>query len=238
VIGDAQTFIVSTLFLVPAILIAIPVHELSHAYAALFQGDTTPRRQGYLRFNWRNWFEPYGVLAAVLARVGWGNPAPVNEYRLRGAAGKVIWALAGPCGNLLVAVVFGLGARQLFALTGGFDASTFIQPNPLADLTYLCYAVFFLNLATCVFQLIPLPGLDGWRVLEALFRSRWPRFFFDATMRRREIWMVAIVVVFIGTFVVRLNLLAVVMSPVYTPLSGVIIGSCAPYPGLDPCLQG
>jgi Zn-dependent protease len=237
-IGDPQTFIVSTIFLIPAILIAIPVHELSHAYAAILQGDSTPRRQGYLRFNWRNWFEPYGVLAAVLARVGWGNPAPVSEHRLRGAGGKVAWALAGPVGNLVVAAVFGLVTRQLYPATGGFDASTFVQPNPLADLTYLCYAIFFLNLATCVFQLIPIPGLDGWHVLEALFRGRWPRFFFDASVRRREIWMIAVLVIFVGTFIVRLNLLAVVMSPVYTPLSGLIIGGCASYPGLSPCLQG
>ena len=236
-IGDPQTFLVSTIFLIPAILIAIPVHELAHAYAAVALGDDSPRRQGYLRWRWRNWFEPYGVAAAVLARVAWGNPAPVNEYRLRGIGGKLIYALAGPVANLAVAVVFGILTRILFFRGGPFDFSTFVQPSPLGDLTYLCWAVFFLNLSTCAFQLLPIPGLDGWRVLEALFRSRWPRFFFDASVRRREIWMVAVMAVFIGSFLLRLNLLGVAMSPIYTPLSGIIIGSCVFYPGLSPCLQ-
>lgn len=230
-IGDPYVFLISTLFMIPAILVAIPVHELSHAYAAILQGDSTPRRQGYLRWNWRNWFDPYGVLTAILARVGWGNPAPVNEYKLRGVGGRLFWALAGPLGNLAAAAVFGLTYRLVLP---PFDFSTLAQ-SPLQLLSYVVYAMFFLNLATCVFQLIPIPGLDGWRVLEALFRSRWPRFFFDATVHRQQIWMVAILIVFIGPFLTHVNLLAVVMLPVFAPLSTLIIGGCGVYPYLTPC---
>lgn len=232
-IGNAQVFIVSTLFLIPAIVIAIPAHELGHVFAAQLVGDTTPRRQGYLR-SWRNWFEPYGIAAALFLRVGWGAAAPVNEYRLRSGAGKLVWSVGGPLANLVVAVPFGIAARVLLAQGGLFDPSTFVQA-PIADVTYLVYAVFFLNLAFFAFQLLPIPGLDGWRILEALFMRRNPKFFFDASMRRREIWGIAFIALFISYFI-NLNLLGWAMSPFFHPTSTLIIGQCAPYPNLVPCL--
>ena len=233
--GDPQTFIVSTLFLIPAIVIAIPVHELAHSYAALWQGDATPRRQGYLRWTWRTFLDPYGVAAALLVRVGWGVMAPVNEYRLRGVGGRLIWALAGPAANLLVAIPFGLAARALAApVAFEFQFRTFVQP-PLADVFYLVFAIYFFNLAMFAFNLLPIPGLDGWRVVEALFRSRNPRFFFEANSRRREVWGIAVVAVLLGGFI-GLNLLGWAMSPFFHPASSLIFGGCTPYPGLTPCL--
>lgn len=235
IFGDAQTFIVSTLFLIPAIAIAVPVHELAHSYAALWQGDTTPRRQGYLRRTWQTLYDPYGIFAALLLRVGWGVMAPVNEYRLRGTPGRLVWALAGPVANLVLAIPFGIAARVLLAtLPGQLDLRTFVQP-PAWDLFYLVYALYFFNLAMFAFNLLPIPGLDGWRVLEALFRTVRPRFFYEATMRRREIWGIAIVAVLLGSFI-GLNLLGWVMSPFFHPASVLIIGSCVAYPGLTPCL--
>lgn len=235
IFGDPQTFIVSTLFLIPAIVIAIPVHELAHSYAALWQGDTTPRRQGFMRWTWRTFYDPYGVAAALLLRVGWGVMAPVNEYRLRGAGGRLLWALAGPIANLVVAIPFGVAARVLVAsLPADFQFRTFVQA-PISDLFYLVFAIYFFNLAMFAFNLLPIPGLDGWRVLEALFRSSRPRFFFEAQSRRREVWGIAVVVVLLGSFI-GLNLLGWVMSPFFHPASALIFGSCVAYPGLSPCL--
>src|SRR4029077_1326457 len=104
---------------------------------------------------------------------------------------------------------------------GGFDYSTFVQP-PLQDLTYVVYATFFFSLAMFAFNLLPIPGLDGWRVLEALFRSRNPRFFFEANMRRREIWGICVVAVFLGSFI-GLNPLGYVMIPFFQPASVLIM---------------
>lgn len=232
--GDAQTFIVATLFLIPGVAIAVPVHELAHSYAAIWQGDTTPRRQGYLRWTWQTFYDPYGVAAALLLRVGWGVMAPVNEYRLRGASGRLIWALAGPAANLVVAIPFGILARVLAGSLTDFSYRTFVQP-PLSDLFYLVFAIYFFNLAMFAFNLLPIPGLDGWRVIEALFRSMRPRFFFEANTRRREIWGIAVIVVFLGAFI-GLNPLGWVMSPFFHPASSLIFGTCAGYPYLTPCL--
>lgn len=232
-IGNPRVFIVSAIFLIPAIVIAIPAHELAHAYVARWFGDESARRQGYLR-SWRNWFSPYGVAAALLLRVGWGEPAPVNEYRLGGVGRKLAFALAGPAANLVLAIPFGIAARALLEQGNLVDFSTWVQP-PLSDLTYLLYATFFFNLAMFAFNLLPIPGLDGWRVLEALFRTVRPKLFFDASVRRREIWAICAVVLFLSFFI-GLNLLGWVMSPFFHPASTLIMGSCQGYPGLLPCL--
>jgi Zn-dependent protease len=105
----------------------------------------------------------------------------------------------------------------------------------------LLYAIVFLNLSIFAFQLLPIPGLDGWDVVETLFRSRNPRFFFNVSTRRREIWVGAIVIVFLFQIFQGANLLALVMSPFYTPASLISLGLCEGYAipglaGLHPCL--
>jgi Zn-dependent protease len=108
---------------------------------------------------------------------------------------------------------------------------------PLPDyLATIVYAIFFLNLSVFAFNLLPLPGLDGWRVLEALFRGRNPRFFFEANSRRREVWMVFVLVIVVASILPGVpSLLAVVLLPFYAPASLLILGTCLGYPGLSPC---
>lgn len=234
--GDPFVFLASALWLVPAALIAIPVHELGHALAAYAQGDRSVRNRGYLSVaNPRLFFEPYGLIAVFLARTGWGQPAPINEYRLRGLPGRLAYALAGPLASLLLAAVFGVLVRVLAA--GGLlpFPGQFVMPVP-DYLATIVYAIFFLNLSVFAFNLLPLPGLDGWRVVEALFRARNPRFFFEANSRRREVWMVFVLVIVVGSILPGVpNLLAVVMLPFYAPASLLILGTCLGYPGLSPC---
>src|ERR1700730_18193817 len=86
--GDPVVFLVGALFLIPALLLAIPVHELGHGLAAYAMGDPSPRNRGFFRPDPRRLLNVYGVVAVFLANVGWGNPIPVNEYRLRGGAGR------------------------------------------------------------------------------------------------------------------------------------------------------
>ena len=129
-------FLIGSLFLIPAILIAIPVHELGHGIAAHFAGDPSPRNRGYLAFRPRLFINIYGVLLAFLANVSFGTPIPVNEYRLQGVGRKLLHALGGPAANLLVAIVFGIAVRALEA-AGGFPSfATQIQP-PIVYVTQL-----------------------------------------------------------------------------------------------------
>src|SRR2546430_9189518 len=155
--GDPIIFLVGSIFLIPAIVIAIPVHELGHGVAAYLMGDPSPRNRGYFQPDPRRFINIYGVIAAFLANVTWGNPIPVNEYRLQGWARKLAHALGGPAANLAVAVVFGILVRLLAGLGALPNPTTFSQPA-MGVLATVCYAIFFLNLATFAFQLIPIPG--------------------------------------------------------------------------------
>ena len=222
--------------LLPALLIAIPLHEMGHAAAAYLLGDRSVRYFGYFTWNPRRFIDPLGVIAVFIALVGWGKKVPVQPNRISTMGQKVLYELGGPAANLLAALAFGVMLR--FLLAAGVHVPSIGSPLEIA--AYLVYAIWFLNLSIFAFQLLPIPGLDGWDIVEALFRNRSPRFFFNVSTRRREIWIGAIVVIFIGS-VFRVPVLNLVMSPFYTPASLISLGICTGYgvPGfnqLSPCL--
>jgi Zn-dependent protease len=226
-------FIVGSLLLVPALLLAIPIHELGHGLAAVWAGDPSPRNRGYLRpQSLRRYLNVYGVVAVFLANVGWGNPIPVNEYQLRTAGRKAVWALGGPLSNLLAAAFFGALLRLL---AGQAYPSLSVIQAPLGYLASLLYAIFFLNLSLFAFQLLPIPGLDGWRVVEAVLRDRNPRFFFEVGTNLQTIWIVAVLVVLGAEWLLHINLLGAAVGIFFEPASMGILGRCGAYVALDPC---
>jgi Zn-dependent protease len=233
-IGDPYVFLLTSVFLIPAACVAIPAHELGHALVARLQGDPTPRNRGFFKLDPRLYFNVYGLIAVFLARVGWGEPVPINEYRLQGVWGRLAYALGGPAANLVLAIVLGVTFRFLLPIAPVFP-HTLIQPSALSYVAFVCYGAFFLNLSVMAFNLLPIPGLDGWRVLEALFRGRNPRFFFDAWSRRQTIWGICALVYFVGFFFAG-NLLNLVLLPFYAPAATLIFGRCIGYPpDLAPC---
>lgn len=229
-------FVLAVLALVPALLVAIPVHEMGHAAAAYLVGDRSVRYFGYFTLNPRRFLDPLGVIAVFVALVGWGRPAPVQPNRINTTGKRVVHALGGPAANLLVALVVGILLRVLLrmGLPISYDVS-------LGAVGLFLYVIWFLNLSIMAFQLLPIPGLDGWNVVEAIFRDRNPRFFFQVNMRRREIWIGCVAVIFLFQLFQGANLLSVVMSPFYTPASLISLGTCDGYRipgfiGLAPCL--
>jgi Zn-dependent protease len=227
--------VIGSIFLIPALFVAIPVHELGHALAAVAMGDPSPRNRGYFRLRPRPFINVYGVIAAFLVNVTWGNPIPVNEYRLNGVGRKLVYALGGPAANLLAAIVFGIVVRLLANLGAFPDPATFVQPA-LGWVSTICYAIFFLNLSTFAFQLLPVPGLDGWRVVEALFRSRSPRFFFTVAANTQMIWMIAFLAVVFAPILLHFSILDAAVAIFFQPASTGILGQCVGYVVLHPCL--
>ncbi len=228
-------FVLAAMLLVPALLIAIPVHEMGHAVAAYILGDRSVRYFGYLTPNPRRFLDPLGVIAVFVALVGWGRRVPVQPNRISTTGQRVIHELGGPAANLVVAVVLGFLWRLLTA--AGLGSSFALSPSLLGA---ALYAIVFLNLSIFAFQLLPIPGLDGWAVIEAIFRNRNPRFFFQVNSRRQQIWVGCIVVVFLFQIFQGASLLNVVMTPLYLPASLISLGGCDGYAipgfiGLRPC---
>lgn len=229
-------FVLAALLLVPALLIAIPVHEMGHAVAAYFLGDRSVRYFGYLTPNPRRFLDPLGVIAVFVALVGWGRRVPVQPNRISTPVQHVIHELGGPVANLVVAIVLGL----LWQLLGRMGMVSSLQLSP-GLFGAAIYVIVFLNLSMFAFQLLPIPGLDGWAVIEAIFRNRNARFFYNVNSRRQQIWIGCIVVIFLFQLFQGASLLSIVMTPFYLPASLISLGGCAGYAipgfvGLHPCL--
>jgi Zn-dependent protease len=229
-------FVLGALALVPAIAIAIPIHEMGHAAAAYLLGDRSVRYFGYFKPDPRRYLEPMGVLAVFLALVGWGRRVPIQSNRINTMRQKILFELGGPAANLLAAIAVGLLLRAM-AVAGLFPGYE-IGPGFL----WLCIsAIWFLNLSIFAFQLLPIPGLDGWNIIEAIFMRRNPRFFFDVQMRKREVWAGCVIVLVVFSFLQHVNLLNIVLTPLFEPASLISYGSCGfyaipPLTGLAPCL--
>src|SRR5213594_433219 len=141
---------------VVAILLGITVHEFMHAYAATRLGDDTARLMGRLSLNPMAHLDPFGTLLIVLAGFGYGKPVPFNESRLRSALGVSGVALAGPFANVVLAALCGLPLRF-----GGVD--------PLGGAyTVILESIVFWNCILAIFNLIPIPPLDGSNVVYGL----------------------------------------------------------------------
>jgi Zn-dependent protease len=147
---------------VVAIVVAITVHEFSHAAVATLQGDSTPRSQGRLTLNPVSHLDPLGSLALILAGFGWGKPVQFSPFQLRNRrAGAALVGLAGPASNFVLAVLSAMALR--FALDRG--ASDFSQ--------VLLDRLVRLNVLLGVFNLLPIPPLDGSRLLSIFLPQRY-----------------------------------------------------------------
>jgi Zn-dependent protease len=229
------SFLLAALLLVPALLIAIPVHEMGHAAAAYVLGDRSVRYFGYFTLNPRRFLDPLGAIAVFVALVGWGRRVPVQPNRINTTGQRVIHELGGPVANLVLAVVLGLLLQWLLRI--GMPFSYDLSPGLVGAALYV---IVFLNLSIFAFQLLPIPGLDGWGVIEAIFRNRNPRFFFRVNSRRQQIWIGCIVVIFLFQLFQGGSLLSLVMTPFYFPASLISLGGCHGYAipgfnGLLPC---
>ncbi|UFS69849.1 site-2 protease family protein [Geomonas sp. RF6] len=164
-------FLKISIMLVPA-LMAITCHEVSHGYIASRFGDDTARSLGRLTLNPLKHLDILGTLMVFFVGIGWAKPVPVNFSRLRKPKRDMIWvAVAGPVTNFLLATASALALRGIVlldgAIPGGSSLATFLDPITLM----LAFSVY-INLLLAIFNLIPVPPLDGGRVAVGLLPYR------------------------------------------------------------------
>ena len=157
-------------------LLAVTLHELAHGWVADRLGDSTAREAGRLTLNPLRHLDPLGLLALVVTQMfGWAKPVPVNPLRLRRPKEDMVWvALAGPAANLAIAVFSSLALHGLIALDPQIAAH--VQRgggNPiLVPLYWMAFLSMQINVALAVFNCLPLPPLDGGRVLVGVLPRR------------------------------------------------------------------
>jgi len=140
---------------IPVLLFAITIHEYAHARTALSLGDPTAKMAGRITFNPISHLDPFGAICLFLFNFGWAKPVPVNARYFRNPRMGSLWvSLAGPLANLGVALVMGIFIRY------------FLFPSELY-LTVLV-TMLLMNIGLGLFNLLPIPPLDGSHVLESL----------------------------------------------------------------------
>ena len=129
------------------LLLAITIHEFSHAYAADRLGDPTPRAMGRLTLNPLAHLDPIGTLMIFIAHFGWGKPVPIDPYNFANPRrDEIVVALAGPISNIILGSTIGI-----ISLTTGY-------------FNEILYIIAIVNFSLAVFNLIPIPPLDGSKV--------------------------------------------------------------------------
>ena len=149
---------------IPGLLIAMVMHEYAHALVADYMGDDTPRLMGRLTLNPMAHIDPIGALMLLVARFGWAKPVMINPNNFRSwRKGELCVAFAGPAANLIVAFV-ALVAQVVFSRLDLFTGTAL-------QLVLSMIVVYNINFA--IFNLLPLPPLDGSRILMCFLPSEW-----------------------------------------------------------------
>jgi len=150
---------------IPGVLVAITFHEFAHAFAADKLGDDTARREGRLSLNPLDHLDPIGSLLLLFAGFGWGKPVHVNPRnytrKFSMETGEAIVSLAGPLMNFILAIVFTL----IYCAVYKFAGISFVLSSTGNIVMLLLSSAISINIGLGVFNLIPLPPLDGSKII-------------------------------------------------------------------------
>lgn len=189
------------IYAIPGLLIAMTVHEWAHAKVADNLGDYTPRMQGRLTLNPISHIDPIGLIMLFFAQIGWAKPVPINPNNFSNYRNGVMQvSLAGPLSNLIVALV----ATVLFALTFKYNMSTHW-------LTAILQLIIIYNVNFAIFNLVPIPPLDGSKVLLSLLPGEMA-YKYETSIIARYSFILLILLVFTG-----------ILGFIIRPISGLII---------------
>ena len=160
--------ILQVIILAPPILLALTVHEFAHGYVAYRFGDPTAKDQGRLTLNPLKHLDPLGTLAFFIIKIGWAKPVPVNPAYFRNPHKDMLWvALAGPAVNLVLAIISALSVKLVWLIASNIPYSPMAEAI-LLPLNQVLQASVWINLVLCIFNFIPIPPLDGSKILAGL----------------------------------------------------------------------
>ena len=213
--GQKLTYILILAF---CVLFSLSVHEFSHGLAAYAVGDKTAKYSGRLSLNPLAHLDPFGAICLFLFGFGWAKPVPVNPWNFKNKkGGMILTALAGPFSNFLLAFI----AMVIYTLLGGLRFSSASFGFTLASVFYeLAYYMIMINLGLGLFNLIPIPPLDGSKVLTAILPERT---YFKLMNYERYGFIILIILINTPIFNSLLNMCQSAVIAFYSNIIGLFI---------------
>ena len=203
--GDIQSYVVQHLLCLPIILLSLSLHETAHGYVAYKLGDPTAHSLGRLTLNPLRHLDPIGFLCMLLFGFGWAKPVPINtRYFKHPKRDMALTGVAGPLSNLLLAMGFTLLLKIADATLMNIGYHSEITAQMASYLMIFLFLGIQLNVGLAIFNLIPLPPLDGSRVFYALLPTK---YYFKVMKYERYIQIALMVALFFGVLTPLLNFL-------------------------------
>lgn len=191
---------------IPAILIALTLHEFAHGFVAYRLGDPTAHDAGRLTLNPFAHLDIFGTIMLLLGPFGWAKPVPVNGYNLKNPKRDLLFvSLAGPASNVILALVFGFALRILVE-----SIPSLARNSHFVNFFQLC---IMLNIGISFFNLIPIPPLDGSKILAGLLPNRLVPGYFDKMKYLPTVFMVLL----LAEWGLHIPLFSAIMNPLYKP---------------------
>jgi Zn-dependent protease len=236
-VSGPGVYVAVLLYTLPGLVIGAVIHELTHAALELRFGDPTPRRDGRMTIEPRRHLDPFGTTAFLIAGIGWCRPVFLDPRFIRRPVARAVIALAGPASHLAVAAIFALALRAE-SLSSGIDVSGFLTLSQFTAQGVLLGVLlqgFLVNIAYFVFNILPLPGLDGYTALRSLLFGSMPRLFLWMEQYRVALYAAVIVVT-----VALPQLTRGLVNPLATATIGTatLLYAHAVEPGVSPLFLG
>jgi Zn-dependent protease len=209
VLDDPATWLMNIVTMLPGIVIGLSFHEYAHALVAYKLGDDTPKLQGRVTINPLAHIDPIGFLAILLIRFGWGKPVEIYPGNFKNRRrDSILVSLAGVMMNLFIAIFFTLALKLLLAVVG----IDFFIAGMGNSIFMMIYYVIFINLMLMVFNLLPVPPLDGFSIVTEVFNLRKSEFYYWVSNKGFLILMVLII----------FNITGLILTPAINFLMGIV----------------
>lgn len=214
--GGLIDWIMSTLLLLPAIVVGLSFHEFAHAKVAQLCGDDTPYYQGRVTLDPRAHIDPMGLFSLIFIHFGWGRPVMINPNNFRDRRrASILVGLAGVTMNLIVAVVSGFILKLLMTLLPDVMTGTAVGNS----IGYVIVEIVIINISLMLFNLLPVPPLDGFGVITDIFDLYGTRFY-DFVSRYSFMILMAVVLLNIPSMLISGPMVAIV-NFILTRLCGI-----------------
>jgi len=202
-----MNFLTQIVIQLPILLITLTIHEFSHGYVAYLLGDDTAKRAGRLTLNPISHIDPFGLIMLFIARIGWAKPVPINPYNFYNyKRDTAITAAAGPVSNFVVAIILSL----IFKMIRTANPDIMYTASAMSQfwLGMLLYAIL-INLALGLFNLIPIPPMDGSKILGGFLSDE---AYYKYTAREQQ-GVRILLIIFLVSFVFRIPLISYIIMP-------------------------